>query len=321
MQKLLTVGIPTYNGEKCISWPVESVLNQLKGNSFLAERVELLISDNASDDNVALVVEEYRTNHPDNVRYYRNETNVGFDNNVNLVVRRAEGRFVWILSDDDFILKGALEMVLDVIDRYQDNIIAVIFANLIYNERLKDRRPGSLEDGNSFYIKSGFRSGLISTNIVAKSVWLSTPVEKYIGTGWIHFGYLLEALRPENRLSGYVIYKEILQQGQAMRWGEGGTFIYTGFILVNMFKTMPSLGYARETCKKAVFSIKGSYPRNIPLAKAKGLKMDWNLIRKFYELYKEYPSFWLIYLPLLVIPNRLFYMAYIFAQKIRNHKK
>ena len=46
---------------------------------------------------------KYMESYPNVIQYYRNEVNIGFDRNVDLVVKRATGKFVWILSDDDYI--------------------------------------------------------------------------------------------------------------------------------------------------------------------------------------------------------------------------
>jgi hypothetical protein len=53
-------------------------------------------------------------------------------------------------------------------------------------------------------------------------------------------------------------------------------------------------------------TIKGGYLKNIPIAKAKGLRVDWALIRECLDLYRSFPSFWLIDLPLLLLPGFLF---------------
>ena len=52
-EKLLTIAIPTYNGAKTIANMLEILLPQCD------ERVEVLISDNASTDNTKLIIDKY----------------------------------------------------------------------------------------------------------------------------------------------------------------------------------------------------------------------------------------------------------------------
>ncbi|MCX6252914.1 MAG: glycosyltransferase family 2 protein, partial [Bacteroidia bacterium] len=270
--KTLTIAIPTFNGDKYIALAIDSVLNQIKSNPFLESKTELVISDNASQDNVGGVVKKYKELYPNVIQYYRNKTNVGFDRNVDLAVTRATGEFVWILSDDDFLLDGAIEYVQNVIEKYNDQKLTLIYTNYASSTKLKTGEDDLCKDGNVFFQKTRFKSGLMSSNIVSKSIWQTSHVERFFDSGWIHFGYALEALNPLCGHKAYIINKELVKTGGEMKWGQGGTFIYFGFRLVEIFKFMPKWGYSPKTRKMADFVVKGGYPLFIPLAKAKGLK-------------------------------------------------
>jgi len=47
-----------------------------------------------------------------------------------------------------------------------------------------------------------------------------------------------------------------------------------------------------------------------------GLRVDTRLIREAYSLYKGFPSFWIIDLPLLLIPNIFYRVAYKVAYRV-----
>ena len=319
MNKTLTIAIPTFNGGKYIAIVIDSVLNQIKNNPLLESKIEIVVSDNASQDNVGGVVKKYKKLYPSVIQYYRNETNVGFDRNVDLAVRRATSEFVWILSDDDFVLDGAIEYVQNVIENHKDEKVALIYVNFAHTIQLKNEQDGLCKDGNVFFQETRFKNGLISCNIVSKSIWQTSCLERFFDSGWIHFGYDLEALNPLCGHKAYIINKEFVKIGsREMRWGERGTFIYTGFRLVEIFKLMPQWGYSKKTKKMADFVIKSGYPMFIALAKAKGLKTDLKLLSQFYGLYKQYPSFWLIDLPLLLIPKKFYYIIYTLTRSIKH---
>jgi len=320
MDRTLTIGIPTFNGGRYISIAIDSVLNQIKKNPLLESRIEIVISDNASLDNVACIVKKYEELFPNIVHYYRNEKNIGFDRNVDLVVSRAASEFVWILSDDDFITDGAIENVLNVIDDNVEERISVIFANYKSSKPLKNNKDVLCKNGNIFFQKTRFKSGLISSNIVLKASWQGSNLEQFFETGWIHFGYVLISLSPLSGNKGYILNGELVKTGGVGRWGQGGTFIFTGFELVKIFKLMPQMGYDKRTSKMAIYVIKGGYPVLIPLAKAKGMKTDFKLIKQFYALFRLYPSFWLIDLPLLLFPKKLYELTYLIIRRKKSVK-
>jgi glycosyltransferase involved in cell wall biosynthesis len=298
---LLTIAVPTYNGERTIDRCLASVLPQLRGG------VELLVCDNASTDATATVVGGLAGGEP-RLRYIRNDENVGFDRNIDLCLQRAHGEFVWLLGDDDILCRAdAIEMVLRVIEEHPE--VAAIFADSRHPILLDPRDSGLCRDGADFLRKSRFKSGLVSSNIFRKSAWQAVPLESYLGSGWLHMGFLVQALA---RFPSYVICEELVAQlvyeeGFGIgRWGGTGSFIRTGLNLVRIYREMPSLGYDQATVRAAYMTIKGGYPRYIPTAKAKGLRVDWRLIREFAELYRQFPSFWLLDLPLLLLPGCLF---------------
>ncbi|KAF0218717.1 MAG: glycosyl transferase family [Geobacteraceae bacterium] len=298
---LLTVAIPTFNGARTIARSLATILPQV------TSEVEVLVSDNASTDATVAVVREIAERNPQ-VRYARNEINVGFDRNVDLCLQRAQGAFVWLISDDDIICReGAVSRVLEVIRAHPD--VAVIFADSRHPIRLNPADSGLCHGGADFFHRSRFKSGLISSNIFRKSAWQAVEVSRYFDSGWVHMGFLLEALV---RFPAYVICEElvaqlVLEEGHGItRWGGTGSFLRTGLNLVRIYRTMPELGYDPATVRAACMTIKGGYPKNIPLAKAKGLRVDGPLIRECVELYGRFPSFWLVDLPLLLLPGWLF---------------
>ena len=62
---LLTIAIPTYNRKNLLKRALESIISQLNS------RIEVLVSDNASDDGTDEMMAEYFPM----IRYIKNETN------------------------------------------------------------------------------------------------------------------------------------------------------------------------------------------------------------------------------------------------------
>jgi glycosyltransferase involved in cell wall biosynthesis len=108
---LLSVCIPTYNRGHLLRVTLQTLLPQVKQAGDL---VEVWISDNASPDNTAEVVEESRALGP--LHYSRNTSNLGYHGNtVKLSTQLARGDYVWVLGDDDLLMPGTIRRILDTI--------------------------------------------------------------------------------------------------------------------------------------------------------------------------------------------------------------
>ena len=300
---ILTLGIPTHNGAETIEKVIQSVLSQVGPDKM--NSVEVVVSDNASNDETESRVLRFLSMQPGRVKYNRNETNIGFDANVDAVVHLAKGRFVWLLSDDDCLKDGAIDEVLEAIREHPD--VALMFANFEGAARLSLKEKELCTDGNAFFTRINFKNGLISSNIINRRLWLDLDLRRYYGCHWIHFAYAMKALSPNIHRQAFILKGTPLEWGHAKaRWGGGGSFILVGLSLVDVFREMPGLGYSRHVKKRGDFVIKAGYPKYIPLAKARGLCLDGSLLNNFYSHYRRYPTFWVVDLPLLLIPGWLY---------------
>ena len=100
---LVSIGLPVYNAADTLPRALDSLLAQDYGN------VEIILSDNCSDDGTADLCREYAGRDP-RIRFSANETNVGVINNLKKVLREARGNlFMWAAADDfwhpDFVSK------------------------------------------------------------------------------------------------------------------------------------------------------------------------------------------------------------------------
>jgi len=96
----ISVVIPAYNYGQYIGEAIESVLSQ----SFTD--FELIVLNNASEDNTDAVVREYVSD--PRVVYIVNETNIGPNNNFCKGIDVANGQYLLFLSADDYLLPGSL---------------------------------------------------------------------------------------------------------------------------------------------------------------------------------------------------------------------
>jgi len=98
-ERVVTIGIPTFNRAGYVVRAIESVLAQTYSD------IRVVVSDNASTDDTQSKVSAIRD---PRLLYVRQETNIGMVGNFNACLFRAEGEFFLLLSDDDFLDPDAI---------------------------------------------------------------------------------------------------------------------------------------------------------------------------------------------------------------------
>lgn len=113
MKPILSICIPTYNRANWLRSSLWNWLSQVKESNGL---VELIVCDNASADHTQQVIEEARE--WGNFQYHCNTENIGPIRNIyRLVHELAQGEFVWVVGDDDLPSVGALQQVINVLQK------------------------------------------------------------------------------------------------------------------------------------------------------------------------------------------------------------
>ena len=108
---LLSICIPTFNRADLLELCLATVLPQI---AKFAEEVECVLSDNASSDRTAAVVDEYAKGY--SIRCFRNEENIGVIANITKCSSElARGKFVLVIGDDDTLCAGFLEKILTLL--------------------------------------------------------------------------------------------------------------------------------------------------------------------------------------------------------------
>lgn len=108
---LLSVVIATYNRAESLRRAIQSVLDE-PGDFF-----EVLVGDDGSPDHTPDVIQTF---HDSRLRHYRNATNLGMRDHYLKIVREARGEYIFILTDDDWLLPGALQRVAEIIRTYPE---------------------------------------------------------------------------------------------------------------------------------------------------------------------------------------------------------
>jgi abequosyltransferase len=200
----LSICIPTYNRAKFLPELFDSI------RCSDPEQIQIAVSDNASTDNTAEVVEEYRKRFP-HFDYKRNETNIGPDRNYLAAAAMASGEYCLIMGSDDAFAHVGIDKIFDYLKNkpdillyncikcnfYLDKIIGTKFTNYkknptlisIFNEDdIVNYFDNCLDYAGCFsYLSSSvFKTNKLSNNYDYK---------KYVGTAYSAAAILLMIMR------------------------------------------------------------------------------------------------------------------------------
>ena len=117
MKPTISLCIPTFNRAPLLREALERIGEQWAEDPQCS--LELIVSDNASTDDTPQVLQEFAAKYTCfSLRVYRACTNQGPDANIYQAIKMAQGTFVYILSDDDILLPGALKKLFCLIHRH-----------------------------------------------------------------------------------------------------------------------------------------------------------------------------------------------------------
>lgn len=159
---MISVVIPVYNGEKTIARAIRSALAQ-------ETEKEIIVVDDCSTDDTAAVMESFAKEKQ--VRYCRNEKNLGVAQARNRGVMLARGEYVAFLDADDYWLEGKLAAQLEGLEKTKD-VICSTARQLCC--------PGSPKHGQIIHVPARitYRRLLGCNSIACSSVMMKTEVAR-----------------------------------------------------------------------------------------------------------------------------------------------
>jgi glycosyltransferase involved in cell wall biosynthesis len=117
MPPLLSICIPTFNREKELSRLLTSIIPQCIGQS-----VEIIVSDNASDDGTQTLCKKYAGLYHW-LHYQRQSNNIGYALNLVSVLGAARGQFLWMLGDDELVHDEAVKCIATTLSNQRPNLL------------------------------------------------------------------------------------------------------------------------------------------------------------------------------------------------------
>lgn len=149
----VSVAMATYNGEKYIKEQIESILINLKEND------ELIISDDDSNDNTKIILEEFLKKDK-RIKIFDGPKK-GVKQNFANAIEKCQGEYIFLSDQDDIWNNDKVEKILKVFDK--EKCTLVIHNSEIVNENLENI-------GQTFFEYRNSGKGII------KNIWKNTYI-------------------------------------------------------------------------------------------------------------------------------------------------
>jgi len=151
---LVSLLVANYNNGKFIAETLQSAVNQTY------RQLEIIVVDDASDDNSVEIIEDFIHNHPDTkIELYKNFSNYGCGRNKRKCIDIARGEYFAFLDPEDTITPNAVEELMEIHLRNQGKYSIVYSTHYLCNEKLEPQSlstwVGKIPEGQSHLTSSG----------------------------------------------------------------------------------------------------------------------------------------------------------------------
>ncbi len=316
---LLTIAIPTYNRKKLLKRALDSIVHQLN------PQVEVLVSDNASDDGTDEMIE---TNFP-MIRYIKNEKNMGVDYNFLQCYREGKGKYVILFGSDDRMSEGAVNYLSDFLEKNDCDLTFLnyrffdVTKNEVYinnGEAIKNYKTEHdivTKDRNLFIKYAGitYMSALVVKRLPLLKVKDS---EHFIGTNFIHTCIMLESIKDKQPLFGVIMQPFIeanatVGQSEVSKTPERQFEIFGKCMYHVICIQAVECGFTKRQMRKYYLRYLHNYPFWRILLSSKrreDVKVIENFWKDGYPVVKHFPSEWIKVMLVAITPHCVIDMIY-----------
>lgn len=174
---IVSICIPTFNGENYINEALESAINQTYPN------LEIIVSDDNSKDRTVSIIEAYRakTNIP--LKIY-NHTPSGIGANWNNCIEKANGKYIKFLFQDDLLEPTCIEKMVAILEGNNNIKLVVSKRNILVDDSFKSEKTnrwvemyGDLQSELNLKFEKGI--AIIDKKIFKLNSFLIEPLNKF----------------------------------------------------------------------------------------------------------------------------------------------
>jgi len=166
--KLVSIVMATYNGEKFLREQLDSIYSQTYKN------MEVVVCDDCSTDSTVEILEEYKQKYC--LKYYINEKNLGYTKNFEKAASLCKGEFIAFSDQDDIWFPEKIETLLRNIE---NNLL--IFSDALVINSNKEIICNSRYDymGNLENVKPKYYHDFIKKNVLGCTILINKNLLNY----------------------------------------------------------------------------------------------------------------------------------------------
>ncbi len=308
---LLSICIPTYSRADYLRQCLESIAVQFD-NENVKNSIEVVVSDNASPDNTKEIVQGFQTRFS-NIKYFRNDENLGMDRNIMNSVLKASGKYCWHIGDDDLVQNGALELILRILAQKEVSVLTVNF-HPFFDTKKSSEKISYGENYNVEYLTSAeefcnkqYTQAILGVFMFQREPWLKIDKTNYEFL-WSCFEFIFKMMGT-NPLPMAHLHDPVLYTGQDYRWNKGGTSLKLLAHGRRFMKKLKGFGYGDQFIKSGVHMYSKGLFRITVSAKAHDFDCSFKNLVWLYKEFYDYPVQLFLTTLIYFIPNYFFKIA------------
>lgn len=188
---ILSICIPVYNEAAILPTTLDNVVSSIQ--DIHRGKVEIVVSDNCSEDSTPEIVYGFRRRFPNTIRYVRNDRNMMFNGNVQRLIGEAAGDYIHFLGGDDLYKENGLSRIVETCESGLYDFIAAPNDWLLPNGRtMRGSKAESLaSDGQELCSREEFlRNGMVHVMAVSNVIVRRSALSGYVMTRVPDWGHL-----------------------------------------------------------------------------------------------------------------------------------
>lgn len=320
MNPVLTVAIPTHNGSLYLAATIKSVLRQVQ--LLGTDRVQIVVANNGSTDETGAVLRSLRTESPIQILEFPND--LGYDRNILRLLGHVHSDYVWFFGDDDLMLPGALEAVLDAWES-DSQLNFVLVPPAFFSTELAARTwvPPHHEsllfsNGEEFLRCTRWTSSALSSGVWRTSVLKGLHLTPLVGLNWIHFAAIVLAAGQPGKFKIVALQLIAVRRGTS-RWADHfGHQVQLGIDHLSMIRRASELAEVNVYPTFREDRFRGNLIQILSLVREMPLSERHRLARCMASHFSRYLRWWALDLPLLYAPFGPRRFLYQTARNLKN---
>lgn len=198
MEPLVTIGITSYKRLEELKRCLRSIITSYN------DEIEVIVSEDRSplSKEIGIAVNDYTSQADYPVYFMPNEVNLGYDMNLGSIIKKANGEYIFFMSDDDVVCEGFLDKLIPFLKKNND--YGVLYAPFVYsNSNKKDRWHGyehEINPGEASASKYIYDSILFSGLIFKREYVLDFDASRFKNHNYFQVYLFLKTI---NKFKGY----------------------------------------------------------------------------------------------------------------------